>query len=81
MATINPTPFDLTVSNGLGLGFGVGVDMSLGETGLFLSPGASLTVAFMPADIIDDPKDPEDGSDIFSPMHPLSIRLGLGYRF
>ena len=47
LATINPTPFDLTVSNGLGLGFGVGVDMTLGETGLFLSPGASLTVAFI----------------------------------
>lgn len=79
LANINPTPFDLTVSNGLGLRGGV--DMTLGENGLFLSPGASLTVAFMPADIIDEPEDPEDGSDIFSPMHPLSIRLGLGYRF
>ena len=80
LSTINPTPFTLDVLNSFGAGLGIGVEVPLGDSGLFLSSGARLTLGFMPADIIDDPEDPEDGHDVNSPMHPLAIGLGLGYR-
>ena len=79
-STIEATPFNLSVLNSFGGGLGIGVEAPLADSGLFLSAGARLTLGFMPADIINDPEDPEDGHDVNSPMHPLSIGLGVGYR-
>ena len=75
-----PTPFNLSVLNSFGGGLGIGVEAPLGHGGVFFSAGARLTLGFMPADIINDPEDPEDGHDVNSPMHPLSVGLGVGYR-
>ena len=55
--------------------------MPSGDSGLYLIGRIHLTIGFMSADIIDDPEDPEDGSDVNSPMHPLGIGLGVRHRF
>ena len=80
LSTIDPTPFNLSVLNSFGGGLGIGVEAPLGHGGLFFSAGARLTLGFMPAGIINDPEDPEDGHDVNSPTHPLSVGLGVGYR-
>ena len=80
LSTIDPTPFNLSVLNRFGGGLGIGVEAPLGHGGVFFSAGARLTLGFMPADIINDPEDPEDGHDVNSPTHPLSVGLGVGYR-
>lgn len=79
LSTINRGPFDLKVSNGVGLGVRLEVDAPLSRA-VVVRSSVGLTVGFMPADILDDPEDPEPGHDVFSPMHPLSVGLGLGYR-
>jgi len=71
----------LIVHDGPGLGIVFGGYFPLRASGLFVSSSVGLTLAWMRADIIDDPEDPEPGSDISSPMHPIRIRTALGCRF
>ena len=75
------TTFDLAVSDNVGLGGGVEAEVPIGDSGLYLIGRIHLTIGFMSADIIDDPEDTEDGSDVNSPMHPLGIGRGVRHRF
>jgi len=80
LSTINPTPFNLEVHNGPGIGIHLGIIIPLNQN-WFISTGSSLSLAWMRADIIDDPEDPESGSDINSPFHPLKVGIKIGYRY
>lgn len=81
LSTINPGRLDLRVVNAFGLGGGAQLSVPLGGTGVRLALNARLTVAFMPANIIDDPEDPEPHVDVNSPMHPIDVGLALVYAF